>query len=70
MEEPDNIILASFHATWFEGTGVGHKIGGLEVTRVGLEVLDVVVLTAVVVQERTDDHKYVVFSYLVEGTDE
>jgi hypothetical protein len=70
VEEPDNVILASFHPTWFEGTGLGHKIGRLEITKLGLEVLDVVVLTGVVVQERTDDHKYAVISYLIEGTDE
>jgi hypothetical protein len=70
VEEAEDVILASFHATWFEGTGVGHKIGRFEVMEVGIEVLDVVVLTGVVVQERTDDHKYAVISYLIEGADE
>ena len=31
-------LLASFHGTWFEGTGVDHKIGRLEVRKLGLEI--------------------------------
>ena len=48
-------ILAVFFASWFEGTG--HKIGRLEILEGGKAMVDVIVVSAMVVQERTDEHK-------------
>jgi hypothetical protein len=44
-------VVGKFHATWLEGTG--HKIGTLEIKDTQMQ--DLVVLTAIVVQERSDE---------------
>lgn len=46
-------VVASFNATWLEGTG--HKIGVLNIKAGSLK--DIIVITALVVQERSDEHK-------------
>lgn len=55
IEESKGEVLARFEPTWFEGKG--HKIGRLEVMEIGMPILGLVVVSALVVQERTDDHK-------------
>lgn len=44
-------VVRKFHTTWLDGTG--HKIGTLEVKDAQMQ--DLVVLTAIVVQERSDE---------------
>jgi len=58
VEEATGDLVARFEPTWFEGKG--HKIGRLEVMECGMGLLQVVVFSALVVQERTDDHKQAV----------
>jgi hypothetical protein len=44
-----------FFPSWFEGSG--NKIGRLEILDRGKGMIDVIVVSAMVVQERTDEHK-------------
>lgn len=53
LDEETHSLIATFHPSWLEGSC--HKIGRLEIMA---EVpQDVIVITALVVQERTDEHK-------------
>ena len=51
IDDASGEVVGKFHATWLEGTG--HKIGTLEVKDAAMQ--DVVVVTAIVVQERSDE---------------
>ena len=53
LETESGRLLAEFHPSWLEGRG--HKIGRLMVTKEGRSLLDVLVLTALVVQERSEE---------------
>lgn len=46
-------VVTTFTATWLEGTG--HKIGVLDIKAENIK--DITVITALVVQERSDEHK-------------
>src|SRR5438046_3957403 len=46
-------VVANFTATWLEGTG--SKIGVLDIKAENIE--DIIVITALVVQERSDEHR-------------
>lgn len=48
--------VATFHSTWFEGAH--HKIGSLDISQ--REIQDIVVITALIVQERSDEHSLTV----------
>jgi hypothetical protein len=50
----DGTKIAKFHPTWFEG--VGHHIGHLDFVGPVDGVKDLVVLSSLVVQERSDEH--------------
>jgi hypothetical protein len=51
VDDATGEVVGKFHATWLEGSG--RKIGTLEVKDVPMQ--DLVVLTAIVVQERSDE---------------
>jgi hypothetical protein len=51
IDDATGEVVGKFHATWLEGSG--HKIGTLEVK--DTEMQDLVVVTAIVVQERSDE---------------
>ena len=51
IDDASQEVVGKFHATWLEGTG--HKIGTLDVMDEGMQ--DLVVVTAIVVQERSDE---------------
>jgi hypothetical protein len=51
VDDTTGEVVGKFHTTWLEGTG--HKIGTLEVKDVQMQ--DLAVLTAIVVQERSDE---------------
>ena len=53
IEDKANEVVATFHSTWFEGAH--HKIGRLDIAQ--KEIQDIIVITAMVVQERSDEHK-------------
>lgn len=53
VEDDTETVIAKFHPKWLEGPG--HKIGTLELSQ--KEIQDIIVVTAVVVQERSDEHK-------------
>jgi hypothetical protein len=55
LVDSENNILAMFFPSWFDG--LGQKIGRLEILERGKGMLDVIVVSAMVVQERTDEHK-------------
>ena len=55
VEEPSGAFLAGFHARYFETEE--HKLGSLVVTKEGQELLDLVVVTCLVMQERSDEGK-------------
>jgi hypothetical protein len=55
-------LVARFEASWFEGKG--HRIGVLDVMEMGMGMLDLVVFSGLIVQERTEEHKLAVSSPL------
>lgn len=60
ISDSNDELVARFEASWFEGKG--HKIGVLDVMEAGMGMLDLVVFSGLVVQERTDEHKQAVLS--------
>jgi hypothetical protein len=55
VEEGTGTFLAGFHARFLENKE--HQLGSLVVSREGSEVLDLVVVTCLVMQERSDEGK-------------
>jgi hypothetical protein len=55
VEEGNGTFLAGFHARFFESKE--HTLGSLVITREGGEFLDLVVITCLVMQERSDEGK-------------
>jgi hypothetical protein len=53
IDDSSKDVVARFHPTWLEGSG--QKIGTLELSQ--KDIQDIAVITAIVVQERTDEHK-------------
>jgi len=51
-------LLATFTPTWLEGKG--EKIGQIVITEEGRDLMDYIVVTSFVVQERADEHKLAV----------
>jgi hypothetical protein len=58
VEDDSGVVLALFHPGWFELSG--SRLGKLEITYDGLKMLDLVVITALIVQERSDEGKQAV----------
>ena len=56
VDDATGEVVGKFHATWLEGSG--HRIGTLEVKDVQMQ--DLAVLTAIVVQERSDERNLAV----------
>ena len=59
ISDSNDELVARFEASWFEGKG--HKIGVLDVMEMEMGMLDLVVFSGLIVQERTDEHKQAVF---------
>jgi hypothetical protein len=57
VDDVSGEAVGKFHASWLEGTG--HKIGTLEVPHAGMQ--DLAVITAIVVQERSDERTLAVY---------
>jgi hypothetical protein len=55
LDDQSGQLLAGFHATYLETDY--HKLGSLVVTEEGKKMLDAVVISALVVQERSDEGK-------------
>jgi len=53
ISDANNETIATFKESWLEGKY--HRIGELDVSK--REIQDIVVITALVVQERSDEHK-------------
>lgn len=62
VEDDTGICLAVYKAKLFEAKD--RKLGKLLITKHGLEFVDVIVSTALVQQERTDEAEDEVFLYL------
>lgn len=53
VDEASGAFLAGFHARFLESQG--HKLGTLVVTKEGREILDLVAVSCLVIQERSDE---------------
>jgi len=63
VEDVTGVCLAVYKAKLFEAKN--RKLGTLLITKDGLELVDVIVSTALVQQERTDEAEDEVFLYLM-----
>ena len=61
VDDETNTLLAIFHSSWFGLNWT--KIGRLEITVDGQKMTDVVVVTALIVQERSDEEKQSVIGH-------
>jgi hypothetical protein len=59
VDDETDTLLALFHSSWF--TFDWTKVGRLEITSEGKQILDIAVITALIVQERSDEAKQAVF---------
>ena len=55
VEEEHDVLCATFTPSWIEDKG--HRIGQLVIKSDGKEIMDVIVFTQLIVQERTDEYK-------------
>jgi len=53
VSDANNETIATFKESWLEGKC--HRIGELDITK--SEIQDIIVITALLVQERNDEHK-------------
>ena len=53
IDHETNEKVATFHSTWFQGDY--HRIGQLDISQ--REIQDIIVVTALVVQERSEEHR-------------
>jgi len=58
VDDETDTLLALFHSSWFDLNW--NKIGRLEITSEGKKLLDIAVITALIVQERSDEGKQAV----------
>jgi hypothetical protein len=58
VENEHSTLLAVFYSSWFDLEW--NKVGRLEVTSWGQKMLDVTVVTALIVQERSDEERQMV----------
>lgn len=64
VDDETDTLLALFHSSWF--TFEWNKVGRLEITSEGKKMLDLVAITALIVQERSDEAKQAVLPLLAE----
>jgi hypothetical protein len=63
VDEGTNTVIATFHPLWLDAPATTHhKIGRLDVKDSSL--LDFIVVTALVVHERDDEHRRAVYQFL------
>ena len=55
MEEEHDVLCAIFTPSWLEDKG--HRIGQLVIKGDGKDLMDIIVFTALIVQERMDEYK-------------
>jgi len=55
MDDTTDALIAVFHSSWFDNSW--HKVGRLEVMSEGRKLLDLVVITALIMQEKSDEGK-------------
>ena len=58
VDDEHSTLLAIFYSSWFDLNW--NKVGRLEVTTDGQKMLDIAVITALIVQERSDEEKQMV----------
>jgi hypothetical protein len=58
VDDEHGTLLAIFYSSWFDLNW--SKVGRLEVTTDGQKMLDVAVITALIVQERSDEERQMV----------
>ena len=58
VDDEHGTLLAIFYSSWFDLNW--NKVGRLEVTTDGQKMLDIAVITALIVQERSDEEKQMV----------
>ena len=61
VDDETDTLLAIFHSSWFDLNW--NKVGRLEITSEGKKTLDLVVITALIVQERSDEQKQAVLHF-------
>jgi len=54
-EVDKDVVIATFHPTWLEGTG--HLIGTMDISKEYEGMQDIIVITVLVVHERSDEHR-------------
>jgi hypothetical protein len=60
VDDETDTLLAIFHSSWFDLNW--NKVGRLEITSEGKKLLNIAVITALIVQERSDEGKQAVCS--------
>ena len=70
VDDDTDTLMALFHSSWFDLNW--NKVGRLEITSEGKKILDMAVITALIVQERSDEGKQAVrtpvyFQILIES---
>jgi len=58
-------LLATYNHAWVEAPG--HKVGQLVITEDGKDLMDYVVVTSFIVQERADEHSLAVIDLIQEA---
>jgi hypothetical protein len=61
IEDETRILLGAFHSRFFEGKS--HQLGRLVITEDGKQMMDMVVITCLLVQERSDEGKFAVCQF-------
>jgi len=60
VEEQTGDVLAQFHTSWHLMEGIEHKLGKLIIKHEGLAMTDLIVITALIVQERSEEGRLAV----------
>jgi hypothetical protein len=58
VESDTDVVIAVYHSMWFDANW--ERLGSLEIASVSKEITDVVVITALVLQERSDEGRQAV----------
>lgn len=67
VDDETDTLLAIFHSSWFDLNW--NKVGRLEITSEGKKLLNIAVITALIVQERSDEGKQAVCPPILSWTD-
>ena len=62
VESKTDVKLAEFYPSWLISDVKEHKLGNLVIHEVGHELIDLAVITALTVMERSDEHRQAVYS--------